>query len=363
MLQTRSASGCLVRRGSLLLAVLLAPIPAGAVGAVQRDLDAAGTAFADLANQSPDAPLADSAQNLRRALGNLPDAARRWQVGITAGMEYDTRPVIVGDATNELPVPGGDSDWRGVVRAGGGYRLVDRERGDLTAGFDGYWSFHLDEDEVNLQTYNPFVTGGVNLGPARLALRYDYAYTLFDTTEAFRHLHRITPSVSVREGGWGATYLFYQYNHQDYLFDTLAPEILDRDGRRHVVAVNQLFFLPAPYSYVRIGGGGDWQRSDGTEWDYDGVQASMGAGYDFDYGITFGWLYRFAYRHFQQQSAFSDPPRKRDDFRHVLTVELGKQLGDHWRLSLGGSFTWNESDVGFYSYDRQIGAATASYTF
>ena len=109
--------------------------------------------------------------------------------------------------------------------------------------------------------------------------------------------------------------------------------------------------------------GADWQRATGREWDFDGLQANFGAGYDFDYDITFGWLYRFAYRHFQNQSVFSNPARKRDDFRHVLTVDIGKGLGEHWRLSLGGSFTWNDSDLGVYTFNRQVAGAYASYTF
>jgi hypothetical protein len=364
-LQSRTPPVRAVTRCTLLLLALATPVAASGAGLAapaRRDLDAAGTAFADLAHQAPQAPLGDSAQNLRRALGRLPEPGRRWQVELTAGMEYDSEPLINGDASNELPTPGGDADWRGVIRLGGSYRIVDREQADLTAGFDGYWSFHLDETDVNRQTYNPWISGGANLGPVRLALRYDYAYTLLDPTDAFRHLHRITPSLSFRQGEWGATTLFYQYNDQNYLFDTMDPASFDRDGHRQVVAANQLFFLPAPFSYVRIGGGADWQRASGSEWDYDGVQANFGAGYDFDYGISFGWLYRFAYRHFQNQSAFP-PQTRRDDFRHVLTVDIGKKLGEHWKLSLGGSFTWNGSDVGRYDYDRQIGGAYASYTF
>ncbi len=332
----------------------------GLTHAFAGNLDAAAAAFGDVAQQSPQSPLGDSAQNMRRQIETPREAGRRWRLGLTGGMEYDTNPLVVGDL---ITLPGADSDWRGVIRLSGDYKAIAHEKGSLTAGFDGYWSFQVDETLVNLGVYNPWISGGYNIGSVRLGLRYDYAFTFIDTDEKFLSLNRVTPSVSYREEDWGISYLFYQYNNSNFLRDLVVPETFDRDGDRHVAGFNQFFFLPAPYTYVRIGAAGDWDRTDGTEFSYDGVEATVGAGYDLDYDISFNWLFRFNYRHYQNQSAFSDPPIKRDDFRYVLTVEIAKAITEHLSVSLGGAFTWNNSDVPFYQYDRQVGGVYATYNF
>jgi hypothetical protein len=183
--------------------------------------------------------------------------------------------------------------------------------------------------------------------------------------ESFRMLNRGTPSVSLREGDWGVSQAFYQYHWQHFYVDTSDPAVYDRNGSRNAAGFNQFFFLPEPFTYVRVGGLGDWTRTDGTEWSYNGVEASFGAGYDFEYDISFGWLYHFAYRHYLDASAQSEPPftENRDDFQHVLTFDLAKGFCEHWEASLGGAFTWNDSDVAFYDYDRYVGGVYLTYRF
>lgn len=324
------------------------------------NLEAAALAFGDAAQQSPLSPLGQSAQNFRQQLAALPQAERSWQASVTTGMEFDSNPLIFGD-TPLSPSP--DSDWRGVLRTRGSYRVIQREGATLTAGYDGFWSFHVEENVVNLQTHSPWLSAGYSVGPVRLGLRYDYAFTFLDTTEPFRHLHRVTPSASIREGDWGASYLYYQFHYQDFLRNLLVPATFDRDGTRHMVGFNQLFFLPAPFTYVRSGVLGDRLRTDGTEWEYDGIEATFGAGYDFDYDISLGWLYRFWYRDYENPSALSATLEKRNEYRHILTIDIAKAITEHWEVSLGGAFHWNRSNVGFYQFDRQVGGSYVTYRF
>lgn len=324
------------------------------------NVEAAASAFGDAAGQSPLSPLGQSAQNFRQQLETPAQAERRWAASITAGMEYDSNPLILGDA---FFIPNADPDGRGVVRLHGTYRLLQHEGATLTAGYDSYWSFHINETEVNLQTHNPWLSGGYDVGPVRLGLRYDYAFTFIDTTDPFRSLNRVTPSVALREGDWGVSYAYYQFHDQNFLRDLADPAVFDRDGTRNLGGFNQFFFLPEPFTYVRMGVLGDWTRTDGTEWSYNGVEATFGAGYDFEYDISFSWLFRFLYRHYRNPSALSDPPEIRDDFGYILTLDLAKQITDHWEVSLGAALTWNESDVPFYQYNRQVGGAYATYRF
>jgi Tfp pilus assembly protein PilF len=330
---------------------------AGLSEAFQGNLANAEAAFGDVEEQSPVSPLAQSAQNLRARVAPAP-LERRWQAGLLGGMEYDSDPTVEGDLVSP------DDDWRGVLRPSASYRFVQTEAAALTAGYVGYLSFHIDQTEVNLQTHSAWLSGGYGLGPVRLGLRYDYAFTFVETTDPFRHLHRVTPSLSIREGDWGVTYVSYQFQYQDYLSDLTAEQKpdLDRDGTRHMGGLSQYFFLPEPFSYVRLGALGDFVRTDGTEWSYDGWETSLGAGYDFPYEVSLTWLYRFFFRDYRNPSRFP-PEKKREDRRHVFTVELAKALTEHWVVSAGGAFTWGNSNVPIYDYDRQVGGAYVTYRF
>ncbi|NRA97910.1 MAG: tetratricopeptide repeat protein, partial [Planctomycetes bacterium] len=330
------------------------------------NIDAAAASFAAAAEQSPLSPLGLSASNFQQQLRTPAEERRRWRFQVTGGMEYDSNPLILGESLPGLLLPDADPDGRGVIRMRGDYNILASDQGSLTVGYDGYYSFHIRDTVVNLQTQNPWIAGGYNLGPLRLGLRYDFAYTFIDTSEPFRSLHRVTPSISARQGDWGVSYLYYQFYAADYFVDATPPATFDLTGHRNLAGFNQFFFLPkSPFTYVRLGFSGDWLRTEGTEWDNDGIEALAGAGYDFDYDISFAWLYRFLYRDYQNRSAVSVPAdsKIREDHSHVLTLDVSKMLTDHWQVSLSAALTWNQSNVAFYEYDRQVGGGYVTYHF
>jgi Tfp pilus assembly protein PilF len=333
--------------------------------ALSGNLQAASTAFADAQEAGPLSPLGQSAQNLRRKLA--PAEERRWQASMTAGMEWDDNPTIIGTL---LGIQGfadedADSDFRGVLRPSGSYRFYDGDRVSAIGGYDGYLSFHIEEKEVDLQIHNPWAAVSYGVGRLRLGLRGDYAYTMADLTDSFRHLGRATPTASWRLADWALIQGFYQFTGNDFLVDETEGTFADRDGFQHVFGLNQFFFLPEPYTFVRIGAYGDFNETDGTEFQYDGMEANFGAGYDFIWDVSFTWLYRFAYRDYDDPSNFAVPSlaQTREDFRHVFTVELEKGLGEHWAVSVGGAFTWNISNVNFYDYSRNIVGSYVTYSF
>jgi tetratricopeptide (TPR) repeat protein len=341
---------------------------AGLSQALAGNLDAAATAFADVEQEAPLSPLGESAQNLREQLAPAAAEERRWQAALTGGMEWDDNPLVAGTGTAGVPVDTGNPDWRGVVRPRGSFRFLSGDNYSVTGGVDGYLAFQIKETQVDLQIYNPWLAGGYSIGPTRLGLRVDYAYTMNDLTDPFRHLVRTTPTVLYRPADWALTQGFYQYNWKDFLVGQVEGTVLDRDGWQHVFGFNQFFFLPEPYTYVRVGAYGDFNHAKGGEYSYDGMEANFGAGYDFPYDISLVWLYRFLYRDYRQKSLFSGPPTdpfqtRRLDHRHVLTAELAKGITEHWTVSVGGAFTWNLSNVDFYDYSRHIVGSYLTYRF
>lgn len=331
-----------------------------------QDFPAAASAFAGV-QQSPLSPLTDSARNLAKQMPPAGEAARRWALALTAGLEYDSNPTIAGQTLNS------HKDGRGVYQISSSYRLYDDGRYSATAGYEGYLSSHFDETFVDLMTHVGYLTGSADFDPVTFNLRYDYAYTWIDAfdTKKFRELNRVTPSVSYREGSWGFSQLYYQFYDEDFKRPLLTGD-LDRDGVRHVVGFNQFLFpgshLPAfmPFTYYRIGARGDFQNTKGDEFDYDSWEFSFGFGAELPGGVDLSFLYRLTQRDYRHDSLFSmpaPPAYKRDDLEHRMTFELTKDLGDHWQVALAGAFTLNDSNVPLYDYDRDVLGGYLTYRF
>jgi Tfp pilus assembly protein PilF len=340
-----------------------------------QDFPAAAGAFAQV-EQSPLSPLSDSARNLARQITPAGEPARRWSLGITAGLEYDSNPTIAGKGLTNR------KDGRGVYRIRGSYQLYEDERFSATAGYDGYLSSHFDETFVDLMTHVGYLSTAADFDPVSFNLRYDYAYTWIDAFDArkFRELHRVTPSVSYRESDWGFSQVYFQFFEEDFkrsllLLVAQPPGIpttaLNRDGQRYVVGFNQFLFpgsyLPAflPFTYFRIGALGDFRDTDGTEFDYDSWEFSIGFGAELPGEVDLTVLYRLTDRDYRHDSAFSQPlpAYNRDDTQSRVTFELNKALGDHWQVAIAGSFTFNDSNVGLYDYNRDIVGSYLTYRF
>ena len=337
----------------------------GICEALSGNVEAATAALGEVEDEAPLSPLARSAQNLREQL-DPGTKQRRWFASFTAGMEWDDNPLIAGTNSLGVPVNTADGDFRGVLRPRAWYHLLQGDGYVLTGGYDGYLGLQIQETQVDLQIHNPWISAGYDVGPVRLGLRGDYSYTMNDLTEPFRHQVRVTPNLSRRATDWALTQGFYQFSWKDFLVGATSGTALDRDGTRHVWGVNQLFFLPQPYTFVRLGAYGDFNHSDGSEWSYSGMEANLGAGYDFDWDIALSWLYRFQYRSYDEDSLFASPlpfTQRRQDFRHILSAELAKGITEHWVVSVSGAFTWDSSNVKFYDYSRHIVGTYVTYRF
>ncbi|HEY8156418.1 MAG TPA: tetratricopeptide repeat protein [Myxococcota bacterium] len=327
---------------------------AGLSEAFLGNLPVAEGAFDEIASQSPQHPLSQSAQRLRDQI-RTPEPERPWTLSLSAGGEYDSNPLLAGETIPR------DSDYRGVWRARGSYRVFEKDGFTLSAGAEGYWSIHHEADQVDLQTYLGFANASYSLGPVLFGLNYDFVYTFIDFDDPFRMVNRITPSVSVREGDIGLTQLYYQYQHMDFFENTQTPAF-DIDGHEQFVGLSQYFFLPAPVSYLRLGALGDFANTSGTEFQYTGYELFAGSSLALPFDSQFDVLYRYADRNFDYDSFFF-PNQHQHAKIHRVTLELIKTITPHIDVSLAGSLAFRDSNIPVYDYNRYIGGGYVTYRF
>jgi len=323
--------------------------------------EAAG-AFDLVAEQSPLSPLGRSAGEL----GEQVRAARErsWALAVTAGIEWDSNPLVVGEEQSD------DEDFRGVLRVAGSYSLVRSDRFELSVGYDGFASLHQEASEVDIQNHLGWVSGSVApIEWLRLGLRYDYSHTQVDLDDDFRALHRLTPSLDVDTGRWGLAQFFYQYQTGNYFLSGEAEDLqvdptpaLDRDGQQHAVGWNHFFFVSDAVRYVRLGVLGEKFDPEGTEFEYDGIELTAAISLQLPWQVGLAADYRFMHRDYRNESFF-EAGTERDDDVHRVSVELVRPLGRHLQVALAGSYLDNDSNVGTFDYDRTIIGTYLTYRF
>lgn len=344
---------------------------AGLSAAFLGNFSEAEGAFSAVEEQSPLSPLGTSASGLRQQMTPTGGqrAERPWSLSLTAGIEWDSNPTFAGK-DNPIALPGAeqDSDYRGVFRIRGSYDLYSDERYSLTAGYDGYLSLHHHISRVDLQTHVGWLSGTANFDPFRFGLRYDYGFTMIDLSENFRHLHRVTPSITYRAQDWGITQGYFQWQNADFLKS--YPTAFRRDGDRYTVGVNQFIFLPEPFTYVRFGALGDMDRAKSEDFSHDGFEVSGGAAGSLPFGVQTTLLYRFIFRDYRSRnflpSDWSDPFGEREERKdriHRLTLELARPIGEHVEVSFAGSYDHSNSNIDFYHHDRWVVGTYLSYRF
>ena len=342
----------------------------GLAQAVIGNLYASAAALGDVVEGSPGHPLGASAQSLRNEiLPNIPD--RIWYVGATAGAELDTNPAVQSALSNP------SSDIAGTFRLKG---LVDAYRGrgiTLRGGYEGFIAAYGRDTLVNEQTHAFRALALYDRENVRVSLRYDYAITLLDMTRRFRDYHRVEPTVNLRLGRLGITQVFYGFQNFQYSQDAfpLLDPAFDRDGNQHSIGVNQLFVLPEPLNYARVGILYTDRSAAGTEFDYNGFEINVGGGVLFPWrNVAFDALYRygrFGYKNASilpvrvglQPPSAGGPAVKRTENAHVVTLQLSAPVWRQLTASIAATLTYSSSEIEVLNYDRQIAGAYLSWSF
>jgi hypothetical protein len=260
---------------------------------------------------------------------------------------------------------GKEEDFRALLRLRTSYRLYDSEHFRFTAGYDGYLSVHEDQGEVDLFTNIGWASGSVRMEPARLSLRYDFAYTKLDLSQKYQRVHRLTPSITVAEGRRGLSEFFYQYQDVDYFFDNPTSDS-DRDGQQNTFGINQFIFLEDPLQYLRVGALYDRYDPQGDEFRYGGYELSAGLGMQLPWKILLTASYRFVRRSFRHDTLFvrgDDTGTRRSDRINQVEVELSRPISERLEVSLLAWVADHDSNVDAFDYDRVIGGSYLTYRF
>jgi hypothetical protein len=274
--------------------------------------------------------------------------------------EYDSNVVL---AAAGAALPQGisrRSDYRTVALLDGRYRFLSGPKGDLSAGYGFYRSWHRDLSEYDVLRHTLDLRGGIPVSSiASVEAAYTYEYVEV-SSEMYDRAHGVGAGVTVREGKDHSTSLRYQYRHARYGNAALYPTNSDRDGGNHLVGVTQRASFGKNLS-ASAGYAHDEDRAKRPWWDAKGDKGFVAIGASLPRRTSLGLYGEYHRRKYDALDPQFTNLRK--DRTTTLGATAGISFTDHFGLSAGYAHVKNDSSIPVLEYTRSITSVTLTARF
>lgn len=293
--------------------------------------------------------------------------AKPWGVYAGGAFEYDSNVILASTENSVQPPDSPDkADGRFVINAGGYYRFLERQRANISLGYDLAQSVHFSLREYDLQTHRLRGDFSGRVGIVEYGLTSWYQFALLDY-EGFVQRGVGIPYVTFYEGRVAATQLYYRILGEDYLDGSSDPLL---DGLNNAVGVRQSFLLGATDRTISVG----------YQFDDENTSSKVSPGNDDEFSYTghqfdvilrsgiAGWVnaslgYLFHYMEYADPSRFNADGFQRRDRVHQVLAELERPIIPGLSARFWYMGTFDDSNTDEFRYDRHVVHLGVMYAF
>jgi tetratricopeptide (TPR) repeat protein len=361
-----------------------------ALFALESDTQARA-AFETARAADPTSTIGQNATRYLEAIKARERDRRLWQVEGSASLQYDSNVILQGTLPTTLAISR-QADGATVFTATGRVFATRTSLWQAGAEYDFFQNLHFTLHEFDIRNHTFGLFGRAKFDPVTLRLGVHYDMTALDNAR-FSEAYTLQPSATIQATQDLFTRVSMQYRSEHYFHDPpppldptippLDPAVRGRDGWNVRTGFDQFWLFNKQWSYARLSYHYDTQRSEGSDWDYNGHEVRLGVQTPLWAGITLdvnGAYYRFNYRSVNSFSCCTDargglgsldldpasPSRDiqvRTDNRFTSGIALSRGLGPYLTLSAGYVYTRNQSNIAFFDYRRHLVTLAVSGRF
>jgi tetratricopeptide (TPR) repeat protein len=326
----------------------------------------ARAAFEAAQAADPTSTIGQNAARYLEALKARERDRRLWQVEGSASLQYDSNVILEPNAIAISRQADGNTVYNVIGRV-----FATRTSAlQVGAEYDFFQSLHFTLHDFDIRSHTFGLFGRAKFDPVTLRLGMNYNITDLDNAR-FSESFTLWPSATMQQTQSLFALVSLQYRSENYFNDVLAgqdPAVRGRDGWNVRTGFDQFWLFNNKRSYARLSYHYDTQRSDGSDWDYNGHEVGLGVQTPLWAGITLdvnGAYYRFNYQSVNSFSCCTDArgglgildsndTQVRTDNRYTAGIALSRDLGPYLTLSAGYVYTRNQSNVAFFDYRRNL---------
>ncbi len=319
----------------------------------QKSYSDAKDEFLEVVEKSPKTELGDSSQKFLALIAKSEAyLARQWALSILGGLQFDSNVLL----TPTDPVPSASttrkSDSRFVITFNGNYQLKRKSALNTSLGYFFYQSLYSEQDPFNTQVHQGSAALLWKNNERSRRLDYRLGYTGIDQKRyLLSHALRATAFLveNTKQQGW----FFYQLQQSDFIDSARFLTASNRDGLNHALGVGVA--IAQEKILWRAGYTVDLEAVRVDDWSYLGHQINAGVQRPIFTDLLGQTYLEYNAREYKGLSRLDQILKANIDIAYRLIPQ-----GD---ISLGYSYTRNQSNIESFDYRRGITALNFTKRF
>ena len=270
----------------------------------------ARAAFEAAQAADPASTIGQNAARYLEALKARERDRRLWQVEGSASLQYDSNVILEGNVPSPIAISR-QADGSTVFNVTGRVFATRTSLWQAGAEYDFFQSLHFTLHDFDIRSHTFGLFGRAKFDPVTLRLGVNYNITDLNN-DRFSASYTVQPSATLQETPDLFTRVSVQYRSENYFHDVPVgqdPAVRGRDGWNVRTGFDQFWLFNKKRSYARLSYHYDVQRSEGSDWDYNGHEVSLGGQTPLWAGMTLdvhGSYYRFNYQSVNSFSCCTD---------------------------------------------------------
>ena len=216
----------------------------------------------------PTSTIGQNAQRYLEALKTRERDRRLWQVEGTVSLQYDDNVILEPNAIEISH----QADGATVFNVAGRVFAARTPLWQVGAEYDFFQSLHFTLHDFDIRSHTFELFGRLKLEPVTLRLGANYNITALNN-DRFSEAFTLLPSATIKQTETLLALVSVQYRPEHFFNDVPLgqdPSVRGRDGWNVRTGVDQFWLFNEKRSYARVGYHYDTQRSEGSDWDYNG---------------------------------------------------------------------------------------------
>lgn len=329
------------------------------IGAIAR----AYRTFQQAVSLAPDSPYGLQSAKFIESIDKQTKGAKRLSVDLTAGVQYDDNVSLTNTGTIH--------STRFFEQINGRFLLIRKPGWLIAAEGSGYFSQNTSGDlDVFANKADDFDLvsgkGGIDIVHKTSAFgmpvtqSFNYTFELVsEGYDRFSDIHTLTTSLEVNPKPNKVIRIYHKYHKDFYERDGFDPRFSSRDGDRHVGGIEKYLYLKNNRHYIWAAYEYAWTDADGVNFDSRAHQISGGFSVSLSKKLILNGSARYAHTRYVN---FLGPPRRRSA-KQTYSGKLTRILGDKLSLSVGYSYSFDDSNYAALETVRNLATFTVKRRF